>query len=129
MARSEAWRGLTCSENLGQRCPPVRQKQKLVDALNYFIKYVGSSPYDAPALLNLMPHIQFGYGLWSWRAYFGLARGLERLLNDLGGRIQYNAEVVGADRLNGRLSALLLAGNQRVAADLFVEYGSNSRLP
>ena len=35
---------------------------KLVDVLNYFIKYVGSSPYDAPALMNLLPYIQFGYG-------------------------------------------------------------------
>ncbi len=28
------------------------KNEKLVDALNYFIKYVGSSPYDAPALPN-----------------------------------------------------------------------------
>jgi diapolycopene oxygenase len=31
---------------------------KLVDILNYFIKYVGSSPYDSPALMNLLPYIQ-----------------------------------------------------------------------
>ncbi|CAG7857820.1 partial diapolycopene oxygenase, partial [biofilm metagenome] len=37
---------------------------KLVDILNYYIKYVGSSPYDSPALMNLMPYIQYEYGLW-----------------------------------------------------------------
>lgn len=97
------------------------KNEKLVDALNYFIKYVGSSPYDAPALLNLMPHIQFGYGLWYVKGgLYGLARGLERLLADLGGRIHYQSEVVGADRADGRLSAFLLSGNQRVTADIFV---------
>jgi diapolycopene oxygenase len=97
------------------------KNEKLVDALNYFIKYVGSSPYDAPALLNLMPHIQFGYGLWYVKGgLYGLARGLERLLTDLGGRIHYKSEVMGADRSNGRLSALLLADQQRITADIFV---------
>ncbi len=97
------------------------KNEKLVDALNYFIKYVGSSPYDSPALLNLMPHIQFGYGLWYVKGgLYGLARGLERLLLDLGGTIHYNSEVVGADRSNGRLSALLLAENRRITADIFI---------
>jgi diapolycopene oxygenase len=97
------------------------KNEKLVDALNYFIKYVGSSPYDAPALLNLMPHIQFGYGLWYVKGgLYGLARGLERLLADLGGKVHCNREVIGADRADGRLSALVLNGNERVTADIYV---------
>ena len=53
---------------------------KLVDILNYFIKYVGSSPYDAPALMNLLPYIQFEYGLWYVKGgMYGLAKAMERL--------------------------------------------------
>ena len=36
----------------------------LRDILAYFIKYVGSSAYDAPGFMNLMPNIQFEFGLW-----------------------------------------------------------------
>jgi len=53
--------------------------QKLVDVLNYFIKYVGSSPYDSPALMNLLPYIQFGYGLWYIKGgMYSLGHGLQK---------------------------------------------------
>ena len=34
------------------------------DIFDYFIKYVGSSAYQAPAFMNCMPTIQFRYDLW-----------------------------------------------------------------
>ena len=40
------------------------QNQKLRDMLAYFIKYVGSSPYDAPAVLNMMIYMQHKQGIW-----------------------------------------------------------------
>lgn len=36
----------------------------LRDMLAYFIKYVGSSPYDAPAVLNMMIYMQYAQGCW-----------------------------------------------------------------
>ncbi len=36
----------------------------LREILGYFIKYVGSSSYDAPAVLTLLPQMQFEEGLW-----------------------------------------------------------------
>ncbi|EDP69178.1 phytoene dehydrogenase [Carnobacterium sp. AT7] len=38
--------------------------QKVRDMLAYFIKYVGSSPYDAPAVLNMMIYMQHAQGVW-----------------------------------------------------------------
>ncbi len=32
--------------------------------LGYFIKYVGSSSYDAPAVLSMLFHMQQEQGLW-----------------------------------------------------------------
>lgn len=118
------WRSLVGFDTFRTLDQGVRRfvkNKKLVDALNYFIKYVGSSPYEAPALLNLMPHIQFGYGLWYVKGgLYGLARGLEKLLLDLGGRLHYGREVVGAERAEGRVAALLLNGGEKINADLFV---------
>ncbi len=93
----------------------------LVDALNYFVKYVGSSPYDAPALLNLLPYVQWGYGVWYVEGgMHALARALEALLRDLGGEISYGVEVVGLQREAGRIRAVLGAESQRFAADVVV---------
>ena len=97
------------------------RSQKLVDILNYFIKYVGSSPYDAPALLNLLPYIQFGYGLWYVKGgMYNLAVGLERLLRELGGVVHYGQEVVSLDRDGSRITGLTLRDGSRVEADIFV---------
>ncbi len=97
------------------------KNQKLVDVLNYFIKYVGSSPYDSPALMNLLPYIQFGYGLWYIKGgMYGMAQGLQKLALELGVNIQVNAEVVEIQHEGGRASAVRLADGRVLAADIVV---------
>jgi len=94
---------------------------KLVDVLNYFIKYVGSSPYDAPALMNLLPYIQFGYGLWYVKGgMYGMAQGLEKLALELGVNIQVNAEVKEIQHEAGYASAVKLADGSVLEADIVV---------
>jgi len=94
---------------------------KLVDVLNYFIKYVGSSPYDSPALMNLLPYIQFGYGLWYIKGgMYGMAQGLQKLALELGVNIQVNAEVAEIQHQSGRASAVRLLDGRVLAADIVV---------
>jgi len=94
---------------------------KLVDVLNYFIKYVGSSPYDAPALMNLLPYIQFGYGLWYVKGgMYGMAQGLQKLALELGVTIRVNAEVAEIQHHAGRATAVRLADDSVIAADIIV---------
>ncbi|MEE7625033.1 phytoene desaturase family protein [Methylobacter sp. Wu8] len=94
---------------------------KLVDVLNYFIKYVGSSPYDAPALMNLLPYIQFGYGLWYIKGgMYGMAQGLQKLAVELGVNIQVNAEAAEIQHNAGRASAVRLTDGRVIPADIVV---------
>lgn len=94
---------------------------KLADILNYFIKYVGSSPYDAPALMNLMPYIQYGYGLWYVKGgMYGLAQAMERLALELGVAIRLNAEAAEIERQNGRATGVRLAEGELLPADIVV---------
>ena len=94
---------------------------KLVEVLNYFIKYVGSSPYDAPALMNLLPYIQFGYGLWYIKGgMYGMAQGLEKLALELGVTIRVNSEVAEIQHQGGRATAVRLADDSVIAAELIV---------
>lgn len=94
---------------------------KLVDVLNYFIKYVGSSPYDAPALMNLLPYIQFGYGLWYVKGgMYGMAEGLQKLAEELGVTIRVTAEVAEIQHSAGRATAVRLLDGTVIPADIVV---------
>src|SRR5690606_36987383 len=65
-----------------------------IDIFDFFIKYVGSSAYRAPAFMNCMPTIQFRYDLWYVKGgLYGLARGLGRLLEELGVTVHLNTDV------------------------------------
>ncbi|MBM4201419.1 MAG: phytoene desaturase [Gammaproteobacteria bacterium] len=94
---------------------------KLVDTLNYFIKYVGSSPYASPALMNLLPHIQFGYGLWYVQGgMYQLAAGLERLARELGVVVHLDTEILEIQHAGQRVSGALTADGARFDADIVV---------
>lgn len=94
---------------------------KLIDILNYFIKYVGSSPYDAPALMNLLPYIQYQYGLWYVKGgMYGLALAMERLAIELGVEICLNTEVEEIQTQDGRASAIRLNNGDVLPVDVVV---------
>ena len=93
----------------------------LRDMLDFFIKYVGSSAYDAPALMNLLPYSQLGWGLWYVRGgMYNLARGLGRLLEELGVGVHLNQEVTELTRSGDRVDGVVLADGGRVPADYVV---------
>lgn len=94
---------------------------RLVDALNYFIKYVGSSPYAAPGTMNLLAHVQFGHGLWYVSGgMYNMALALERLARDCGVQLHYNTAVAAINKRDGAAAGLTLAGGAAVEADLVV---------
>lgn len=93
----------------------------LRDMLGFFIKYVGSSCFDAPALMNLLPYSQLGWGLWYVRGgMYNLARGYERLLAELGVEVRLEAEVVGLDTEGDRVTGVRLADGSRHEAAFVV---------
>jgi diapolycopene oxygenase len=64
------------------------------DIFDYFIKYVGSSAYHAPAFMNCMPTIQFRYDLWYVDGgMYNIALGLGRLMDELGIKIHLRSEI------------------------------------
>jgi diapolycopene oxygenase len=93
----------------------------LRNMLDFFVKYVGSSSFDAPAMLNLLPWSQLAYGLFYVRGgMYNLARGYERLMRELGVEIHCDAEVVEITHRDGRVDGVRLADGTRAPADLVV---------
>ena len=77
------------------------------DIFDYFIKYVGSSAYHAPAFMNCMPTIQFRYDLWYVDGgLYHIALGLGKLMAELGIEIRLNSRVSCIARENGRVTGI-----------------------
>lgn len=107
--------------NMDQGVRRFISNPKLVDILNYFIKYVGSSPYDSPALMNLLPYIQYEYGLWYVKGgMYGLAQAMEKLAVELGVGIRLNSEVAEIQQQGSRASGVKLQNGDVLEADIVV---------
>jgi diapolycopene oxygenase len=96
-------------------------ERHLVDVMDFFIKYVGSSAYRAPAFMNCMPTIQFRHDLWYVDGgLYGLARGLERLARELGVSFRLEAEVAAIRKAGRRVSGVTLRDGAALDADIVV---------
>jgi len=81
------------------------------DIFDYFIKYVGSSAYHAPAFMNCMATIQFRYDLWYVDGgLYNIALGLQRLLDELGVVVRLNSEVTEVRKQGERVTGVLANG-------------------
>jgi diapolycopene oxygenase len=93
------------------------------DIFDFFIKYVGSSAYRAPAFMNCLPTIQFRYDLWYvMGGLYGLAEGLQTLMQELGIEVNLEAEVTQITCCPGTrtVSGVRLKSGEAVTADRVV---------
>jgi diapolycopene oxygenase len=91
------------------------------DIFDYFIKYVGSSAYHSPAFMNCLPTIQFRYDLWYVDGgLYGIALGLQRLLDELGVTVKRNSEVAEVRKDGNHVTGIVTKDGQFHAADILV---------
>ncbi len=93
----------------------------LQDVMNFFIKYVGSSPYNAPAVLTLLPYIQNEFGLWYIPGgMHQLAEGLYQVARELNVQFKFNTEITGTKTEGEKLTSLITDADEEISADLYV---------
>ncbi len=95
--------------------------QRLVQWADRYATYSGSSPYDAPATLSCIPHIEQDLGAWYVRG--GLARlagALGHLATDAGVDIRLGCDVDSVARVGDRVTGVRLADGERIAADAVI---------
>lgn len=93
----------------------------LQDMFDYFIKYVGSSAYHAPAFLNCLPAIQFRHDLWYVPGgLYGIARGLQRLMDELGIPVHLQTEVTRLPTDGNRVTGVETRDGTFHAAEIVV---------
>ena len=87
----------------------------------YFIKYVGSSALDSPGYMNLMPIIQFDYGLWYVRGgMYNLAVGLGKLMEEMNITVHLGADVQAIEKSGKSVTGIRLADGTVHSADIIV---------
>jgi diapolycopene oxygenase len=93
----------------------------LHDVLDFFVKYVGSSAFRAPAVLNMLPYVQAEFGLLYVKGgLYNLALGLGKLMGDAGVRLHLDTEVTAITAEGGRVSGGRLADGSQREADVVV---------
>ena len=94
---------------------------RLVQYLDRYATYSGSSPYRAPATLACIPAIEQSFG--AWYICGGLSRladALAAVVTDLGVSIRTATEVVSIMQRAGRVTGVVLADGEELRADIVV---------
>jgi phytoene desaturase len=93
------------------RSPHLRQ------LLGRFATYVGASPYQAPATLNVIAHVELAGGVfYPQGGVYQLALAFQRLARELGVTIQTGCEIREIEVEDGRAVGVRLTDGQRMAA-------------
>ena len=67
---------------------------KLVQIFDRYATYNGSNPYKAPGILNIIPHLENGYGtFFPKKGMYSIVTSLVKLAVDLGVEFKYNSPV------------------------------------
>ncbi len=97
------------------RSPHLRQ------LLGRFATYVGGSPYEAPATLNVIAHVELTGGVWYPEGgVYSIARALTQLAQETGVVIRTHAAVAQVMAEQRRVSGVRLQSGEALAADAVV---------
>src|SRR5690606_36371863 len=87
-------------------------------AFSFHSLLVGGNPYETSSIYTLIHALERQWGVWFPRGGTGaLVQGMVRLLEDLGGTLELNAEVARIDVHDGRVSAVRLEDGRIFDAD------------
>jgi phytoene desaturase len=112
LARLQAWRSVY---GIVAR---FIQDEQLRQAFSFHSLLVGGNPFATSSIYTLIHALEREWGVWFPRGGTGaLVRGLVRLFQDLGGRIELNASVAQIDVHAGRVSGVRLEDGRRFEAD------------
>ena len=89
--------------------------------LEYQLVFLGSSPYNTPALYNIMSHIDFNMGVFYPRGgIYSIVRALEAIGRRNGAEYRTEAPVAAILTEGGRAAGVRLESGEELRADLLI---------
>lgn len=93
---------------------------KLVQLFNRYATYNGSNPYEAPAILNLIPHLEFGRGaFYPKKGMHSITQSLYEKAVSLGVKFHFNSKVTRINTGISKIESIEVDGRSH-DADVFV---------
>jgi phytoene desaturase len=93
---------------------------KMVQYANRFATYNGSNPYQAPATLNVIPHLEQNFGAYFPKnGMYSITQSLVKLAEDLGVKFHYNKKVDEILVENKKIKGIKI-NNEKVDADIVI---------
>lgn len=97
------------------------QDKRLQQYFDRFATYNGSDPYEAPALLNLIPHLEHGYGtFYPKKGMHQITEALFALAQKCGVQFEFNKAVKRVLIRDGQAVGIRLMDEQEISSDLVV---------
>lgn len=97
------------------------RSRKLQQVMEYTMVFLGTSPYEAPALYNLMSHMDFNQGVFYPRGgFYELIKALAHVAEKNGARLLANSPVAEILVENGAASGVRLASGEVIPADIVI---------
>jgi phytoene desaturase len=88
------------------------QHPKLVQLFNRYATYNGSDPYQTPATLNIIPHLEYNIGaFFPKQGMVSITNSLVKLAEDLGVQFHFSTRVDAVDTVGKQVAGLQVAGN------------------
>jgi len=96
------------------------RNHKTIQIFNRFATYNGSNPYQAPAMLTMIPHLEQNEGAFYPKGgMISLTQSMYQLATELGVVFEFNTEVRRLHTYNGRV-LYAETQNQKIEGDIFV---------
>jgi phytoene desaturase len=87
--------------------------EHLREAFSFHSLLVGGNPFETSSIYTLIHYLERNWGVWFPEGGTGaLIRGLVKLFEDLGGKIQLNAEVDGIETRDGKVCGIRMRNGQ-----------------
>lgn len=108
-------------KTVAERVDTMFESTQLRKLYKRFTTYNGSSPYQAPATLNIIPHVEMEMGgYYISGGMYELAKGLEKLAKELGTSFSYDTDVQQIRTDNSGVNGLIDTTGNKYPADIVV---------
>jgi len=106
---------------VSDRIDQMFESDELRKFFKRFTTYNGSSPYQAPATLNVIPHVELSMGGYYINGgIYSLIKALTKLASELGVTFHYGTEVHRIGTASGEVTAVIDAEGNHYESDLIV---------
>ncbi|MEO6334881.1 MAG: phytoene desaturase family protein [Pyrinomonadaceae bacterium] len=97
------------------------KSRKLQQVMEYTMVFLGTSPYEAPALYNLMSHMDFNQGVfYPMGGFYELIKALSAMAEKNGAKLRSGANVTEIIVEKGIANGVRLADGEIIPADLII---------